>query len=393
MIPNQFCVAAFCGQLAHASYSHGNFTKIVARNSHHSLGVNVTKAGWDSFLFISQEIKIELDLCKDFIDFFNGAPIRLSCAFVSVFYPSQRKYLIENVSPHLLQYDPDIFVSDASQTAAFSFKAGSLDYVNEYLFDVDQQSFSSGLRELIAIISSFKAYPNYFKSKRNQPIIWMTDSYCVYSFLTKGSRSMKVQSFLIQLKRLEYEYGCFILPKWLRRNEPLICLADLGSKLSLSTDEFGLSHLDFIFIQDYFGVTMTCDSMASHLNRRCEKYISVIPQQDNYALDFFTTNLSENEVYYIHPPVKMIASVINKLSACKNIRAYLVVPSWLSYSFFVLLLEQDCFKSFISNYLLFNPLYVNFAKSSVFKGYKTFQTLVVEINTSVLSNIKNPYVL
>ena len=134
---------------------------------------------------------------------------------------------------------------------AYSFKAGDCKIVSDYLFTPQETELSSGHRELLSIIKAFEHYSNYFSTLKGQIVIWITDSMCLYSFLCIGSRNLVIQKLLIQLKILEFKYSLKIIPKWLPRDSSLITLADCGSKLFKSSNEFGISLNDFNFLYNY----------------------------------------------------------------------------------------------------------------------------------------------
>lgn len=157
-----------------------------------------------------------------------------------------------------------------------------------------------------------------------------------------------------------------------------------------SSDEFGLAHADFMYIQEVFQLRITFDAMASFKNRRAEQFVSVIPQPECTDVNIFNYTLKAGEVYYIHPPCKLIQRVLNKILLYSNIKVILVIPAWVSKPWFTCLLQQGHFKSFVKSYLLFNPMYVSFARNSMFSGKKVFNTLVLYINTAESHSIPCP---
>ncbi len=66
---------------------------------------------------------------------------------------------------------------------------------------------------------------------------WQTDSKNRYSYLTKGSRLPAVQKLVMDIKHRERKLDIKIVPVWTPRSQARIVAADLGSKLSSSTDE------------------------------------------------------------------------------------------------------------------------------------------------------------
>lgn len=262
---------------------------------------------------------------------------------------------------------------------------------DEYLFTPTQSELSSGYRELLALWHSFNIYDSYFRNQRGKVIVWLTDSSCLVSFLNKGSRIRSIQRTLLEIKKKEYKYGLVIKAKWVTRNDENIRVADLGSKLHLSADDYGLSHKDFLHIQEVFDSKTTIDAMATARSKRCEKFISIIPQKGAIDTDFFTHECLKGEVYYWHPPVKIIIKLLNKIKLLSNVKGLLVLPFWESGLFWVYLTKNGIFEWFIKSYYIFSPLYIPFSKNCAHQGYKNFKTIILQIDTSEKNNIKSPF--
>ena len=89
-----------------------------------------------------------------------------------------------------------------------------------------------------------------------------------------------------------------LLPKWVPREHSFIKLADLGSKLFKSSDEYGISDSDYQFLQTYFNIYFSIDGFATLQNHRTQKFISYIPQRGAYDLNFFYHNMKDSEFYF-----------------------------------------------------------------------------------------------
>ena len=374
-------LASFLGKLCHAYFSHGDFIRVVARNSNHALGVYTSQYGWKGALFVNADMFQELSLCKEHFVSLNGQPIRTESKTIEVFSPHQTSFLIDNIDPNDLNKHCNIFVSDASDHSAFSFKAGDCKIISDYLFTPQEAELSSGHRELLSIVKAFEHYSNYFATLKGQLVIWITDSMCLYSFLRIGSRNLVIQKLLIQLKILEFQYAIRIIPKWMPRDSSLITLADLGSKLFKSSNEFGISSNDFQFLQSYFSIKFSIDCFATSKNCKVEKFISPFPQLNCFDIDFFTVSLTSSECYYIHPPISLLSRVFNKLKLYEDITAVVVLPLWPTYPFWNCIVKGSYFNSFVKNFLLWDPYYIASTPNNFFNGHKTFKTLALLIHT------------
>jgi hypothetical protein len=339
---------------------------VISRNANHQLGARVLIAGWDSKLFLSPETIDEFSLCLKYFEQFNNSPIRREQAVCPVFYPSQVNYLIDQIDPVYFDKPLNIFYSDSGAEAAYFFKSGGIQLTDEYLFSPREKEYSSSYRELCAVHLAFHVYEEFFEAQRSSVILWLTDNQCVFSFLTKGSRVPIIQKMCVLIKKAEFKAGVTILPKWVRRDDINLKIADIGSKLCSSSDEYGLSHHDFCTVQERFGLVFTVDCFASKMNRRTETYFSIVPQLESAGMDFFLQNLKSNEIYFIHPPTSVLRKVFNKLVLYQDITCVVILPCWASHSFWSYLIQQGYFQPFVKDFLLFDPLYVPFSKSTMF---------------------------
>ena len=211
----------------------------------------------------------------------------------------------------------------------------------------------------------------------------------VTNFLTKGSRVPHIQSILVEIKAFEYLNDFVLIPKWIPRESDLIKLADLGSKMYKSSDEYGLSTHDYLYVKEFFGVTsQVVDAFATHTNKKEQLFISHIPQVNNYDLNFFHHTMKSDLLYYCHPPVKYIIRCIKKIILYPNVRAIVVMPFWISHSFVNFLHQAGFFNSYIKKFLLFNPTYVAYNSSTMFTGQKNFKTLCVLIDTATTNAVE-----
>ena len=375
-------LASLCGLLAHLIPSHGKFISIISRHCNNELGRAVTLRDWNSYVVITQEMLLELNLCRDNIGRLNGQPLVIERAVVSVIKPFQVDYIIENMDPRDKFRNIDIFVSDSSEDKAFFFKAGDVRLVNEYLFSQTEQELSSSFRELLAVKHSFELYPAYFESQRGSLIVWITDSTALCSFLEKGSRISDIQKVCLEIKILEYKYGLKLKPKWISRDENLLKLADKGSKLHLCSDQYGLSNEDFLNVQIFAGKKFNLDGFATAKSSKTLKFISECPQLNCLDVDFFTHTMSSEYFYYLHPPPKLLNRLVSKIKCYCNVKGVIILPVWQSHNFWVSFVKQGIFEDFVKNFMIFSPFYVAHSQNSLFQGRKHFQTLAILFDTS-----------
>ncbi len=271
---------------------------------------------------------------------------------------------------------------DASDLESYAFKAGDCHLVSNYLFSPSESQMSSGARELLAIVKSFETFSEFFQSNSNSVIFWCTDSMCAYSYLKHGSRIPEIQKLLISIKELEYKHNLSIYPKWMSRSSDLLKTADYGSRMSNSSEEYGVSEYDLQSIQSRFNLSISLDAFASTSNHRAPRFISAIPQVGAIEVDFFLATLSSEDVIYAHPPVSLIQRTLNKILMYDNLCIILLIPFWPSHPFWKSFVNVNVFQWFIKDFWIFNPFYVSSSPKCMFSGYKNFPTLALHIKTN-----------
>ena len=383
-------LASFLGKLSHAYFTHGSFVKIVARMSNHALGINVGYFDWDSFLFVNNDMYEEFKLCYKYLRSFNGQSLKLEQASFDVINSDQISHLVTDIDPKDSNKPYFVFASDASDLEGYAYKAGDVHIVSNYLFTPSESQLSSGARELLAIVKSFHKFKPYFLSKPNSVIIWCTDSMCAYSFLKHGSRIPDIQRMLMDIKRFEFEFKLVLYPKWLSRTNDIIKVADFGSKLSNSSEEYGVSDFDFQSIQSHFNLFVTIDAFATASNCKVKDFYSAIPQVGAKDVDFFMTTLSCAEVYYVHCPVSLIQRTLNKILLYNDICVIMLLPVWPSHPFWKAFINLNFFQWFVKDFWIFNPFFVTNSKKCIFSGYKNFPTLALLIKTNEYNCIPLP---
>jgi hypothetical protein len=128
--------------------------------------------------------------------------------------------------------------------------------------------------------------------------------------------------------------GIRILPIWKPRTVTDIALAELGSKMHKSTDDWGINMALFKKIQRYVGEKVTIDGFATSANNRVPRFFAKYPQIGMLGIDFFAQKLISGEVYWLCPPVKMVAKCIKHvLEANESVLAYIAFPEWKSQSY------------------------------------------------------------
>ena len=106
-----FIPKAFLGRLSHSYFSHGDFVKVISRNSNHELGLSVVQSGWESSLFVTFDMYNELFICKEYYETFNGQSIQKEEMKFEVISPNQISYILDSVDPKDVNLPRHVFVS------------------------------------------------------------------------------------------------------------------------------------------------------------------------------------------------------------------------------------------------------------------------------------------
>ena len=178
--------------------------------------------------------------------------------------------------------------SDASDEKAFVYqRKKDPECVVDMYFDPDETGYSSGHRELLAVKMALEENKEFFEKHKGKVVYWGTDSQNNHIFLRRGSKKVHIQRTAFAVKQLELKYQIKIIPVWMERESRVIEVADEGSKLHLSSDEWSIGGEDLDFIKDTLKVDFDVDAFASYENRKCEVFFSKIPQKEGAGVNFF----------------------------------------------------------------------------------------------------------
>ena len=376
-------LAQVVGRVAALRRSHGNIVCVMSRSVQHELGVHTLDNGWDTSLFLSDHSVKELCFLMDIVFECNGQFI-FSAASVS--YNMELSEIIEKVQQVMATEEnmPDLFVSDASDSHAFVYRAdGAFDFVADFEFTAEQAASSSSHRELQAVRLALLQNESYFSKLAPLKIFWQTDSRNLCTFLSKGSKKPSIQKHVFEVKKLEKKLNVMVIAIWTPREHGRIFLADLGSKFSLSTDEWSVDRDLLYTVLFQLNLMPSVDCFATRHNKVCAKFFSVLPQTGTAGINFFAQKLSAAETYFCCPPVKLIIPCFLKLVSEKGIKAVLLVPEWHSAVFWPFLFNGVNVRPHVSQVLPFQAkfFYTNQAQSHVFCRDPKFRMLALKIET------------
>ena len=374
-LPNKL-VALVLGKIVSMVRSHGSITSVLSRATQHLLGCSVHKFGWHGFVHLDTACSRELQMLRDAMYMYNGQFIKHAYTGASVDVNAVSRYceLVRNTESHLL----NLFVSDASDSAAFVYKAdGTFEYVQEFVFSTEQAGLGSGLRELLAVLYALRQDAAYFQQYKGQIVYWQTDSQNCYGFLWRGSRKVYIQDVVREIKLLENNLGITLVPVWTPRSHERIVIADIGSKFSLNSDEWSIDRIYLQILLEELQFQPHVDCFVAHYNYVCSLYFSRGFDAGSAGINFFVQPLYKNVHYFCCPPVALIVPCFKRLTAQPGLSFLLIVPEWHSAGFWPILFPRDStafqFQRVVRFYAPF--FYGNAGRSTVFSAAPNFYML------------------
>jgi hypothetical protein len=142
---------------------------------------------------------------------------------------------------------------------------------------------------------------------------------------------------------------------WQPADEHIIQEADRRSKLTTSTDEWGVDRACLHKIFRDFECQPTIDAFASSENSICGKFFSKWPQSGATGVNFFAQELDNEEIYFCCPQVKDIGHTIRRLQRHEGVTAVLVLPAWPGHMYWGMLRTGTGFVPEVKQYQELEP--------------------------------------
>jgi len=322
-------LAAVLGRLNSMSRSHGSVTRVLSRSLQHHLGIHVNSQGWAGHIYLDSDDVAELLFQLLHLPSFNHRFIPTVYALSTVLPLSQVADQVAAVAGSDCDV-PNLLVSDASATGSFIYLAdGSFSLVS----DAPVGPGSSTARELDALLNFLQQSGASFLAGGTRIIYWQTDSKSAAHIAAHGSRHRHLQLRAFHLKCLERSFNFQVIPVWTPRLHTRILLADLGSRLSHSTDEWSLCREAIAQIFVTLNIFPQVDAFAVAANAIFPTFFSCVPQPGSAGVDFFAQDLDTTLVYFFCPPISLISRLLRLLFSTPSLKFVLIIPDWPSKSF------------------------------------------------------------
>jgi hypothetical protein len=331
-------LAQVLGKIASLRPSHGNVLRVMSQNLHHQLGRVVTQFGWEASVDLDSEAVEELLWLQRNIPWFNGRGIRNE---------RDQDVFWEATSAGA----PDTTGGETSCTdmheKKFSFAVDNkVETVAEFPEPTTVQQAVRELKELEERLDNLSS--NEATSWRR--IFWKTGSRNCHNWLKRGVCSNTVRALVLRIKYLELREHVEVVPVWQTQDRQVIQETDNRSKLTVSTDEWGVDREQLHQVFHSFSLWPTVDAFASSDNAVCGRFFAKWPQVGDMTVNFFAQSLNKTEIYFCCPPVKDIGHTIRRLQRFPGITAILVLPAWSGHPFWSLLRRGTEFRSEVMMY-------------------------------------------
>jgi hypothetical protein len=372
-------LAKTLGKMVSTEPALGGVPLMCARAGYWQIEEAVDTKGWQAAIQLREETLEGLKFFVDNIDVFDNSPIRTTATNISVLsiIGSPSKFIKTGfVSNHIRTKDEKIWASDASGFATCAYSLTNPELYFRGKLSTEEQKFSSGHRELLAVRHTLEYYSKTWENKTNpQNVYWLTDSENLAQFLKKGSGKQKIQGEVFKVMTICRELNIRIIPIHLLRDDPRIKIADDGSKTT-DTDCWGIDVITFQKINDKYQFTI--DLFASDKNTKCPRFYSNFLCKGTSGIDAFAHDWT-NETAWVCPPISLLLQVIRKIRTT-SMCGILLIPEWPTSDFWTEIFDKkDETRSPFKNAKICKPFIIqdDYECHSPFKGNTAFNFIEV----------------
>ena len=281
-------------------------------------------------------------------------------------------------------------VSDSSEVGTFGYQLeDKFKVLLRRSFNDEERRSSSTMRELLALKFIYTSeISNLWGGYR---VLHLTDNQAVANIVEIGSRKEHLQEIVLEIFLSCRKKGIELVVEWRPRDDPLLVLADLGSK-SFDSSSFSLDFGGFSQILSFFGVMFDVDCCAEYWNKKADVYFSKLPDPYASGINFFAQNLNRNLIHYIFPPAGLIVPALLHLNLFKT-RGVIIVPVWPASSFWLSIVPDGChLAAWAVKWLRFRPGIVSDIniRSMTFKNPLHFDLMAIQFDFSLEGQIFSP---
>ena len=217
------------GLLQSCAQALGPVVRLMTRSLYSFIVENVEKFSWSFFTPLSDEARTELLFWMEQLRNLNGFH----------FSPSLS---LENVDFELC--------SDASAIGVFGYQFKSnYEVILRRLFTASERRESSTFRELVALHDIYLS--EQAERYRGKNVRHITDNQAVVQIMKIGSRNKRLHEMVLRIFLRCRELGISLEVVWRSREDPLVALADEGSR-KFDQSSYSLDFNSFSAMMDFF---------------------------------------------------------------------------------------------------------------------------------------------
>jgi len=229
--------------------------------------------------------------------------------------------------------------SDASDHACGALVKGDKELICHRMFTLEETSYSSTHRELIAILYSLEAFG---ETLYNSKIKWFTDNQSSARIVEVGSMKMNLHLLAYKIFSHCLEHNIDLYIEWIPRE--MNTQADFISKIR-DCDDWQIT-CDLFHELDQLWGPHTLDCFASFYNAKTSRFFSRFWNPGCAGVDAFYHSW-QGENCLIVPPVNIVTQVLNYMNT-QNTVGTLIVPAWPSAVFWPVLWQR--YGTYINEY-------------------------------------------
>jgi hypothetical protein len=187
----------------------------------------------------------------------------------------------------------------------------------------EERKLTSNQKECLAVLKGLHACSDQLQ---NAVVRIHSDNMTTVSNISRqgGAHSKVIIQIIKTIWRYALSKGMWLAIQHIKGIDNI--LADQASRSETHRDEYYLTDHAMEKIKGRFG-TPTVDLFANRDNRRCLRYVT--REQDAFQMSW-----KDLQLPLIHPPVKLIPRVLQKINEDQVERAILVIPEWRNLPYF-----------------------------------------------------------
>jgi hypothetical protein len=336
------------GKLAALRVSHGRALHIATRQVQNKMGRAVNEKGWETMVELGAGEQGELEWIRHNLTAFNGRGIRVETGEE-----------INKQGTGQVTGEGDDTTDLPGQDRQESWEVwedNRLERQDDFPGGGNRVAILAAMQEMRQLRDVLMELDDRGDSEDWRRLVWTTNSRNFYNFVNKGARWPQIRSLSLQIKYRERQTKTEVKLVWVSDSPIETAIVDDRSRLSTSTDEWGLDRKEIAALCQSFRIRPTTDCFASSSSAVCEHFFSKVPQRGCSAVDFFAQQLQPGQVYYCCPPVKEVGHMLRRLFRFPEVTALVVIPAWTGSPYWGMIRQHGGFVKAVLKWQVWQPV-------------------------------------